>query len=183
MTDSVKNDSGVENTEAAEPVPEAEVVAPTPEEAKPAEPKPAEPTPEEPGIQEPEEKKPVPEYDIVPSKRLEPEGSIAPDHYRPVVTAAGVEAQTGQGKGAPGKAADPKTSLSDAALEKLGKLGSSQTRVYAAVGVGLGLLVGLVAAVFFLHPGGTGGASDMGTVNANDYGLKWNSDSGVEGQA
>ena len=162
MADSAEQVPGTENTEEAHPVPEAEAVP-----AKPEEPNAAKP--EEPNAEQPEEKKPGPEYDIVPSKRLQPEGDIAPNHYRPLAT---LEGGGGQGTSAPGKAADAKARLSTAAVEKLGKLASSQTKMYAAVGVGLGLLVGLIAAVVFLHPGGSGGATDMGTVNSNEYGLK-----------
>ena len=162
MADSAEQVPGTIKTEEAHPVPETGAAPAMPEEPNAA-------NPEEPSAEKPEEKKPGPEYDIVPSKRLEPESSFAPDHYRPLVTAAGAG---GQGKSAAGK--EPRLRLSNASLEKLGKLGSSQTWVYAVIGVGLGLLVGLVAAVIFLHPGGSGGPSDMGTVNANEYGLKAN---------
>jgi len=181
MTDSVKQVLDDGNTEEAPLVPEAEAaeeVPPAPNaEAVP-------PGPEEPSVEPPsaeqanavqaEAKKPAAEYDIVPSKRLEPEGDIAPNHYRPQVTVAGGEAQVSQGKSAPGKAPSLGARLTDASIDQIGKLASSQTKVYAAIGVGLGLLVGLVAAVVSLHPGGAGGATDMGTVNANEYGLKGN---------
>jgi hypothetical protein len=165
MADSAEQVPGTENTEETPPVPEAEAVPAKPGELNAAK-------PEEPSVDTPEEKKPGPEYDIVPSKRLEPEGDIAPNHYRPFVKAAVGEGQASQEQSAPGVAADPKARLSAVALEKIGKLASSQTKVYAVIGVGLGLLVGLVAAALFLHPGGSGGATDMGTVNSNEYGLK-----------
>ena len=173
MADSAEQVPGTEIIEESHPVPEAEEAAPKPEglsDAKPEEPNAAKP--EEPSAENSEEKKPGPEYDIVPSKRLEPEGDIAPNHYRPQVTVAGGVVSGSQGKDAPGNTPTLQGRLSDASLEKLGKFASSQTKVYAVVGVGLGLLVGLVAAVVFLHPGGSGSATDMGTVNANEYGLK-----------
>jgi len=72
----------------------------------------------------------------------------------------------------PGSRQIPRRDLSDASIEQIGKFASSQTRVYAVIGVGLGLLVGLIAAAILLHPGSPGGPNDMGTVNANEYGLK-----------
>jgi hypothetical protein len=157
MTDSVNQAPGVENSEGEHPLPEGESVPPKPEEAS---------------GEAPEEKKPASEYDIVASKRLEPESNFASDHYQPDTAAAGAQGQGSQGQNAAGKQADPKARLSDASIEQIGKFASSQTRVYAVIGVGLGLLVGLIAAAILLHPGSPGGPNDMGTVNANEYGLK-----------
>jgi hypothetical protein len=183
MTDSVKQEPDVGNTGEVQAVAEAESTEEAPavpgagntEEVPPStDAEAVPPKPDEPSVENPEEKKPAAEYDIVPSKRLEPEGDIAPNHYRPMVTAAGGQGQGGQGNSTPEKAPSLRARLTDASIDQIGKLASSQTRVYAAIGVGLGLLVGLVAAVIFLHPGGSGGATDMGSVNANEYGLKGN---------
>jgi len=59
-----------------------------------------------------------------------------------------------------------------ASKRKGGKSMASPTRMYAAIGVGLGLLVVLVLVVYFLLPAGTDGTSDMGPFTADDYGLK-----------
>jgi hypothetical protein len=84
------------------------------------------------------------------------------EHYR----------QIGLDTAAGGKSRGPKAQLSEASIERINKLASSQTRVYIAIGIGLGLVVGLTAAVLLLHPGGAGGPSDMGDVNSTEYGLK-----------
>jgi hypothetical protein len=62
--------------------------------------------------------------------------------------------------------------LSAASVQRINNFASSQTRVYAATGIGLGLLAGLTAAVFLLHPGSAGGPDDMGAVNSTEFGLK-----------
>jgi co-chaperonin GroES (HSP10) len=54
----------------------------------------------------------------------------------------------------------------------MAKSESSQTRKYAAIGIGLGLAVGLTIAVFFLHPGAQSGLNDMGEVKSIEFGLK-----------
>jgi hypothetical protein len=56
-------------------------------------------------------------------------------------------------------------------IERIKNLASNQTNVYAALGVVLGLVVGLTAAVILLNPT-AGGSNDMGSVNAGESGLK-----------
>lgn len=167
MTDSVNQIPEVEDTDGAPPLPEPESVPPKQGEPSGEQPDEKKPEQEAPSGEKPEEKKPVPEYDVVPSKRLEPESNFAADHYRPYT-----EALAAQGQKGGGKPANPQTRLSDVPIEHIGRFASSPTRVYAAIGIGLGLLVGLFVAVLFLHPGGPGRPNDMGNVNANDYGLK-----------
>jgi hypothetical protein len=123
--------------------------------------------PESPKSESPEERPKAPEYDIVPPKREMPESSFIAYHLSPTT---GGENQSRQNH--PGAPKAPEPGLTDASLERIKKFASSQTRVYAATGIGLGLLVGLIIAVTFLHPAGSGGPNDMGTVNANEYGLK-----------
>ena len=54
----------------------------------------------------------------------------------------------------------------------MGGFTASPTKIYAALGGGLGLLVGLALVAFFLHPAATDGSSDLGPFTAGDYGLK-----------
>jgi hypothetical protein len=70
------------------------------------------------------------------------------------------------------KSRGSKAQLSEASIERISKLSSSQTRVYVAIGIGLGLVVGVTAAVLLLHPGSPSGADEMGDVNSTEYGLK-----------
>lgn len=167
MTDSVDQVPKVESPEEAQPVSEAESVPTKKEEPGIEQLEERKPEEQQPGGEVPEEKKPAPEYDIVPSKRLEPESNFAADHYRPYT-----EALAAQGQKGGAKPASAQTRLPDAPIEHIERFASSQTRVYAAIGVGLGLLVGLFVAVIFLHPGIAGGPNDMGIVDVNEYGLK-----------
>jgi hypothetical protein len=150
--------------EVTEPAAEGEAVPKA--EAGPAPEAGAAPT-ETPKTEAPEEKPKAPEYDIVPPKREMPESSFIAYHLRPPVVAADAGKQN-----QPGAAKVPKPGLPDGSIERIRKFAASQTGVYAAIGIGLGLLVGLIVAVIFLHPAGADAPNDMGAVNANEYGLK-----------
>ena len=126
-----------------------------------------EPKREEAGAETEAEKKPRPEYEIIPSKREEPQSSFVTEHLHPVDPAQGVDS-----KNRPGQSQGQQARLSEASIERIQKFASSQTRVYAATGVGLGLLVGLVVAAIFLHPATPSGTTDMGNVTSDEYGLK-----------
>lgn len=155
--------SATENTETAPVIAEAAPVNAAP--ASAPEPEPA--NQDGPSGENPEERKPVPEYDIVPSKRLEPESNFAQEHYRPIAEALAAQEQNGKGT-----QSNSKPALSEISIERIGKFASGQTRVYATIGVGMGLLVGLLVAVLFIHPGTATSPSDMGAVNSIQYGLK-----------
>ena len=107
------------------------------------------------------------EYEVITSKRDEPETTFMSEHYHPVAVDGATD-----GKTAEGEAAVPQARLSKTTIERIGKSESSQTRKYAAIGIGLGLLVGLAIAVFFLRPGTQGGPNDIGDVTSTAFGLK-----------
>ena len=108
-----------------------------------------------------------PEYDIVQSQREEPEDKFTAQHFQ--MAGAGAQAQ---GQKAAGEAPIAQPRLPEGPIQRLEKLAASQTKVYAAIGIGLGLLAGLAVAVIFLHPGGQGGPNDLGAVTSSAYGLK-----------
>ena len=111
----------------------------------------------------PEEPRPPrAEYEVVTSKREEPQSEYMAEHYKRI----------SQQVAAGGKGPVSQARISEGSIGRINKAGSGQTRVYVAIGIGLGLVVGLTAAVLLLHPGGPGGPSDMGDVNSTEYGLK-----------
>ena len=57
--------------------------------------------------------------------------------------------------------------------ERIGKFAESQTRVYAAIGVGLGILLGvIIIAIFTLFSGTPNGRYDLGPITSSAAGLK-----------
>jgi hypothetical protein len=62
-------------------------------------------------------------------------------------------------------------STSPAKTEAREKAAGNRTKVYAALGVGLGMLAAGIG-VFFIHPGKQDGSFDFGSVTAKAYGLK-----------
>ena len=176
MTDSEREAPAIENADGNQPLPEGESVVPKPEEpheektdVKPPLPEgeSVAPKPEEPHEEKGGAKQPVPEYGIVSSNRQVPESSFAGGQFHPTGEGAQREGQNAAG-GSP--TLEPQ--LSQRSNARIKKLASSQTRVYAAIGVGLGLLVGLLVAVIFLHPAVPGGPNDMGSASAGEYGLE-----------
>ncbi len=176
MTDSETRVPDGENAEATQPPPEPESVPPMQEEPRSEEAVATPPVPEyevvpakqaDPRNEEAAATPPVPEYEVVQSKREQPESGFVAEQYRPVAVGGPAARQNG-----PIQSLGPQARLSGASIERIEKFASSQTRVYAATGVGLGLLVGLVVAAIFLRPGSPSLASDMGAVNSNEYGLK-----------
>lgn len=106
------------------------------------------------------------EYEIIPPSREAAEtGFVADPEALAAVMAAVAQKGSGALKGG-------KIQESGKPLGLLRRFTASPTKVYAAVGIGLGLLAGMIAAALFLHPGGQSGANDMGTINAAEYGLK-----------
>jgi len=148
MTDSEKGSPSSENAEGDQPRAEGQSPAVKPE---------------EPHVENPDTRPPAGQYGVVPSKREEPASSFAAGHLHPL----GEGAQGFRGASSIWQA----RRLSQPSIEGMLKPASSQTRVYAAVGVALGLLVGLAAAVTFLHPTG-GGPNDLGAFNAGEFGLR-----------
>ena len=112
------------------------------------------------------EGQPRPEYAILPSQREEPESNFVALQFHTAGTPAPAQEQT-----APAESSVPKPSLSELPVKQIQKLTASKTKVYAAMAVGVGLLVGLICAAFFIHPG-QNGSNDMGAVTAGAYGLK-----------
>ena len=56
--------------------------------------------------------------------------------------------------------------------ERLQKFAESQTRVYAAIGLGLGILIGIIVASITLFTGAPNGRYDLGSVTSSAAGLK-----------
>jgi hypothetical protein len=109
---------------------------------------------------------PQPSYDVVKSDRDEPEGSFkAEGHFHPTIhkiidgdlSGGGVSSQAG--------------ALPDGPQVEL-QQDAGPTKTYAAIGIFLGLVVGLTLAIYFLYPGSANGTMDMGTVTSNEYGLE-----------
>lgn len=65
----------------------------------------------------------------------------------------------------------PDPTLSPAKSKASEKAAASRTKLYAAVGVGLGMLAAGLG-VFIIHPGKADGSYDFGSVTASAYGLK-----------
>ena len=101
-------------------------------------------------------------YEVLPSKRIEPETGFMSGQYSSAEVVGDAAEDNGVAMIVRGR-------LSDASKERQIKKEQSQTKKYAAIGIGLGLAVGLAVAFLMRHPGG--GISDMGAVNAAQYGL------------
>jgi hypothetical protein len=123
---------------------------------------------EKPTNEIPAERPKAPEYEVVASQREMPETGFVADPDALAAVLAAANASTGKGAGA---SKGQKARLSDVSAERIQKFAANQTRVYAAVGIGLGLLAGLIVAVLFFHPNGQTGQIDMGPSNAPQYGL------------
>ncbi len=135
-------------------------VAPPDVPPPPPEPPSAPPPPEEVHI-------PEPSYELVKSDRDTSEDSFkAQGHFHPTVQTP-VDGPPAEGEAPAAPAALP----DGPQAEQLQKT-AGQTRLYAAIGIGLGLVVGLTLAVFFLFPGSASGIMDMGAVTSNVYGLQ-----------
>ena len=109
---------------------------------------------------------PQPSYDVVKSDRDTPEGGFkAEGHFHPTIHKI-IDGDP-SGGGVPTQA----EALPEGPPVELQK-SPSQTRTYAAIGIFLGLVVGLTLAIYFLYPGSASGSMDMGTVTSNEYGLQ-----------
>ena len=107
-------------------------------------------------------------YAVVKSKQeLFEEIFATADPIRPSEEGAQSEGQNGT-SGSPILA----PSSAEAGKEKNRKPGANQTKLYAALGVGLGVLAALAVVAFFLHQGGSDGSTDLGYVTSSPYGLK-----------
>jgi hypothetical protein len=111
---------------------------------------------------------PEPSYELVKSDRDTNEDTFkAQGHFHPTVQTP-VDAPPP----AEGEAPVVTEKLPDGPPAQLLQQASGQTKLYAAIGVFLGLVVGLTLAVFFLFPGSASGTMDMGAVTSNVYGLQ-----------
>ena len=172
MTDSETPVPVGKTGEGTEPTPENTSAASIPEEPVEAESKgaqqaagsePGAAKAEEPKEETGEERPKAPEYQVVPSKREEPESSFVAGHLISVGA---------QGQGAGGDSQFGPAGQSEGETEQNKKLAAAKTKVYAATGIGLGLLVGVVCAAMFIHPGNQSAANDLGQVAMDEYGLK-----------
>lgn len=118
--------------------------------------------------EKPDGEQPRLEYDIVPSTRVEPEGKFtAEGQLYSAIANAHAEGHT-----ANDEAALAQARLAQASPRETRKAAARQTRLYAAIGIGLGLLAGFVAAFFLIHSGNQNESTDLGSVTAAPYGLK-----------
>ena len=109
---------------------------------------------------------PQPSYDVVKSDRDEPEGGFkAEGHFHPTIHKI-IEGDLSGGGVSPQAGALPDGPPVEFKKEP------GETKTYAAIGIFLGLVVGLTLAVYFLYPGSASGSMDMGTVTSNEYGLQ-----------
>lgn len=113
------------------------------------------------------------EYDILPSTREEPESNFtaAGQRYSAVAASAQAGGQLVAAE-APPDQAQPAETEKKSVVSRLSKLAANQTRVYAVVGIGFGLLVGFAIAIYFIHSGAQDASTDLGSVSAPVYGLK-----------
>jgi hypothetical protein len=111
------------------------------------------------------ERRKAPEYEIIPPKQEMPETGFV---TYPLLSALTDE----DGKKGAAARREKLARLSKASLERIQKTAPAQTKVYAAAGIGMGLLAGLIVAVLLLHPNSATGANDMGSVDGASYGLK-----------
>lgn len=110
---------------------------------------------------------PEPSYELVKSERDVSEDSFkAQGHFHPTIQTP-VDSPPAEGEAPAAPAALPDGPPAEQLQENAG-----QTKLYAAIGIGLGLVVGLTLAVFFLFPGSASGNMDMGAVTSNVYGLQ-----------
>jgi len=115
----------------------------------------------------PEEEPLRPEYQIVPSEREEAESNFVPHPSIPANTGAPSQAQS-----ATAAAPAPNPVPVPSPIKHLQKLTTNKTRVYAVIAVGFGLVVGLIVAVFHIHPGGPSATNEMDPVTVGTQGLK-----------
>jgi hypothetical protein len=119
-----------------------------------------------PNGQEAEARKPLPEYEVIESTREVPESSFKQVHQIP-------PPGTGEhGEGSAAEAPNPNPLIPASWKQRISKFSESPTRVYAAIGVGLGLLAGFICAAIFLRPPSQGATNDLGSVNSSAEGLK-----------
>ncbi len=110
---------------------------------------------------------PEPSYELVKSDRdISDEPFKASGHFHPTVQTLI------DGPPAEGEAPAAPQALPDGPQAELLQQAAGQTKLYAAIGIGLGLVVGLTLAVYFLFPGSASGTMDMGAVTSNVYGLQ-----------
>ncbi len=178
MTDPDVQKASGESTTVQDPAsqtPPAQAASVVPQDAQaiqpdtPAAPVDAPPPPPPPAPAPPPEVRiPEPSYELVKSERDMNEDTFkAQGHFHPTV-------QTPVDAPPPAEGEAPVVSekLPDGPQAQLLQQASGQTKLYAAIGIFLGLVVGLTLAVYFLFPGSASGTMDMGAVTSNEYGLQ-----------
>ncbi len=104
---------------------------------------------------------------------LEPEPAISKEGFTISELHASLEGSEGAGKdGTAGEARSPRPGFAAAWMELIRKFAQSPTRVYAAAGVGLGIVVGVVFAVVLWQTENPNGPYDLGVVTSSATGLK-----------
>ncbi len=171
MTDPDVQNANGESTTVQDPgnqPPPVQTAPATPPDTLAAPPTPP-PAPSPPPPAPPEEVRiPEPSYELVKSARDEAEDSFkAQGHFHPTV-----ETPVDGPHPAQGEAPVATEKLPDGPQAQILQKAAGQTKLYAAIGVFLGLIVGLTLAVYFLFPGSASGTMDMGAVTSNVYGLQ-----------
>jgi hypothetical protein len=114
------------------------------------------------------EKLPVSDYHVIDSDSESPaEKHAAPVLFHPIATPKDEARETPAGE-----TLLARLPLSEVWIERIQRFAQSPTRVYAAAGVGLGVLFGIVFAVVFWQLNHAEGRYDLGSFTSSAAGLK-----------
>ena len=115
-----------------------------------------------------DEKLPVSFYRVIESDPETPAEKIAAPVLPPPIAAPADEARETPA----GETLLSRLPLSEVWIERIQRFAQNPTRVYAAAGVGLGILFGVVFAVVFWHLNHAEGRYDLGSFTSSASGLK-----------
>ncbi|HUV68738.1 MAG TPA: hypothetical protein VMW15_03695 [Terracidiphilus sp.] len=123
-----------------------------------------------PSDENPEGERPRQDYDIIPSKREEPEANFtAASRLYSAIARTPAEGRRVADEPLPAQAQPAETGT---ASHQPAKVGANQTRVYAIIGIASGLLVGCAIAALFIHSARQNAPVDMGAITTAQFGLK-----------